>query len=770
MTGDVERLNAALVGRYAIEREVGHGGAAVVYLAQDLKYDRSVALKVLRPEVANCLGPDRFLREIRITARLQHPHILPLLEAGEADGSLYYVMPYVEGHSLRKRLARARQLPLDEVVSIGQDVASALAYAHAHDVLHRDIKPENILLSGGQAVVGDFGIARAITIAGSDPSTASGVALGTPAYMSPEQAACERALDGRSDIYSLGCVLYEMLVGDPPFSGATAQAIAARHAADPVPPVRTVRPVVSERLEGLIFKAMAKLPADRFATAAELARALARLPRATPAAITPAAPAPAAPGAPTPSGGASIVVLPFVNLSADPEDEYFSDGLSEELMTALGQVAGLRVVARTSAFAFKGKDADVRAIGRRLGVGAVLTGTVRKAQSRLRITAQLVNAVDGYQLWSQQYDRAIDDVFAIQDEITDAIVKVLKVTLLGGERAGLARPVAQGGLEAYELYLKGRYFWNKRTELAFDRAIECFRQVLERDAGYAPALAGLADCYTILGIYGVRAPQEVMPLAKDAAARALALDPSLAEAHTSVGCARATFDFDWTGADQAFRRAIELKPSYPTAHQWYALNCLAPQGRLDEAMGQLQTAHELDPLSAVITTSIGVLHYFARRYNHAVTAYRQTLEIDDRFALAHYFLGLALTQLGSHDEAVATLRQGIALSGGGEGGTAEARAALAYAYARAGRRREATMALAELLELGERRYVSPSLVAVVHAGLGDTERALAALQAAYAARAADLVWLRVRPAFDGLRDHPRYAALLAGMGLAVERG
>src|SRR5690349_6389943 len=758
MTADLQRLEAALVGRYAIEREIGHGGAAVVYLAQDLKYGRSVALKVLRPEVAAYLGTDRFLREIRITARLQHPHILPLLESGDAEGTLYYVMPYVEGHSLRTRLARERQLPVEDAARIAQDVATALSYAHQHGVLHRDIKPENILLSGGQAVVADFGIARAMSIAGtSDPSSGSGVALGTPAYMSPEQAAGSPDLDGRTDVYSLGCVLYEILVGEPPFTGATAQAIVARHAIDVIPLVRTVRSTIPENLDQVITKALAKVPADRFATAGEFGRALApyawtKLPRSTPL-------------PPPPPSGASIVVLLFVNLSPDAENEYFSDGLSEELMTELCKVSGLRVVARTSAFSFKGKDADVRSIGRQLNVRAVLSGSVRKAHNRLRITAQLVDAVEGYQLWSEQYDRELHDVFAIQDEITQAIVEVLKLTLLTEERGGSTRPAGEG-VAAYESYLMGRYFWNKRTEQNVEKAIEYFRQALEHDRGYARAFAGLADCYTILGIYGARAPEDVMPLAKEAAEQALSIDSSLAEAHTSLGCARATFDFDWTGAERAFRRAIEIKPSYPTTHHWYALNCLAPQGRFDEALVQLQAAHELDPLSTVITTSVGVQRYFARHYDRAIEAYEHALEIDEHFSMAHYFRGLALTALGRHEEAIAALQQAITLTGG----TAEMRAALGYAFATAGKRHEANAALADLLALARERYVSPSLFALVHAGLGDEDRALAALETAFATRAADLVWLNVRPAFDGLRNHPRCSRLLEQMGLRRSEG
>lgn len=753
MTGYAERLRAALAGRYAIEREVGHGGAAVVYLGEDLKYGRSVALKVLRPEIAATLGPDRFLREIRITARLQHPHILPLLEAGDADGLLYYVMPYVEARSLRVRLERERQLAIDEAAGIAQDVASALAYAHDHDVVHRDIKPENVLLSSGQAVVGDFGVARAISVAStSDPTTAPGLAIGTPAYMSPEQAAGSRELDGRSDIYALGCVLYEMLAGEAPFTGATEQAVVARHAIDVVPRVRTVRPTVPQSLEDVIVRAMAKVPADRFPTAAELARALAAY---TSASVHVRTPAP-----PTPQSAGTIAVLPFVNLSPDRENEYFSDGLSEELMSALCKVSRLRVVAPTSAFAFKGKDADVRMIGRQLNVAAVLSGSVRKSGTRLRITAQLVNVADGYQLWSEHYDRELHDVFAIQDEITQAIVSALKLTLLG-RAAALARPPS-GDVSVYELYLKARHFWSRRTEQGFAKAIELFQQALVRDAGYAPAHAGLADCYTLLGIYGVGAPEDVMPLAREAAAQALSLDPSLAEAHTSLGCVRATFDYDWAGAEQEFRHAIELKPSYSMARHWYALNCLVPQRRFDEALAELEAARELDPLSPVIVIGVGVGHYLAGRYERAIAAYREALEIDEHFGMACFFLGLAYAAQGALNDASAGLEQARRLVGD----TAEVIAALGYAYARAGRTADADALLADLLARRARGYVSPVLVSQVYLGGGRRSLALDALEEAARLRATDLIWLGVRPVYATLQDDPRYAALLARMGLA----
>src|SRR6266487_5748726 len=438
------RLQAALADRYAIDRELGRGGTATVYLAQDRKHGRAVAVKVLRPELAAALGAERFLREIEIAARLTHPHILSLHDSGEANGFLYYVMPYLEGESLRDRLKREAQLPVEEAVRIAREVASALSYAHSHDVVHRDIKPENILLSGGEAVVADFGIARAISAAARGQLTETGIAIGTPGYMSPEQAMGSERVDGRSDLYSLACVLYEMLAGEPPFTGPSAESVARQHVAAPAPHVSVMRPV-PPAVDQAIVRALAKTPADRFATAAEFAEAFAAPPQrvrgtgrrtsrlAVGAGLAATLLAAAAGlfvlsrlhGTPALAGrtGQSIAVLPFVNVSGAPQEEYLSDGISEELINALSQLPQLQVVARPSSFAFKGKNEDVRQIGQALQVATVRGGSVRRAANRLRVTAQLTDARNGYNLWSETYDREMGDVFVVEDEISHAIMR-----------------------------------------------------------------------------------------------------------------------------------------------------------------------------------------------------------------------------------------------------------------------------------------------------------------------------------------------------------
>jgi len=435
MTDGLDRLETALADRYAIERELGAGGMATIYLAQDVKHDRQVALKVMRPELSAVLGGERFLREIRIAANLNHPHILPLLDSGEADGFLFYVMPYVEGETLRGRMDREGQLPLDDALQITREVAAALSYAHSHDVIHRDIKPENILLSAGEAVVADFGIARAITEAGGEHLTETGLSIGTPVYLSPEQASGVRKLDGRSDVYSLGCVLYEMLAGEPPYTAPTTHALIAKKLSEVTPRISVVRETVPGCVEVALEHALAKIPADRFATAAQFAAAL-FAETTVPETET-----------------QSIVVLPFENLSPDPDNEYFADGLTEELITDLSQVSRLRVVSRTSTMMFKGARKSIQSIAREMGVQYALEGTVRKAGNSLRITAQLIDTSCDAHVWAGKFGGMLDDVFDIQETVSREIVDALKVKLTPEEdRRMAARPI--DNVAAYDSYLR----------------------------------------------------------------------------------------------------------------------------------------------------------------------------------------------------------------------------------------------------------------------------------------------------------------------------
>ena len=742
---------AALAGRYTIERELGRGGMATVYLAADLKHERRVAVKILHPELANRLGPDRFIREIKLAARLSHPHILPLFDSGEAEGLLYYVMPYVEGESLRDRLKRESRMSIEDVVATGRAVASALDYAHQHGVVHRDVKPDNIMFHQGEAMVTDFGIAKALATGGEQTLTETGLLVGTPAYMSPEQSAGETQIDGRSDIYSLGCVLYEMLAGQKPFDGPTALAILAKQITESPVSLRAVRDDVPDGVEAAVLKALAKAPEERFTTASELVRALAE-----PAELStgPRRGAESASAAVT----SSIAVLPFVNMSPDPENEYFADGMAEEIINALTKVEGLRVTARSSAFSFKGKGEAGREIGRRLKVGTVLEGSVRRAGSRIRVTTELINVADGFHLWSEKYDREMVDVFAIQDEISRSIVEILKVKLLGPRDEPLVqRPTDD--LEAYTTYLKGRYLWNRRTPEALRQSISLFRDAQARDPGYALAYAGEADAYNVLGWWSDLPPVVAFPAARSAAARAIALDPVLAEAFASQAFARLYHEWDWPKAEADFQRSIALNPKYSIARQWYS-QLLISAGRSGEATTQIRLAAELDPLSLIIKTTVSLIAYYAGHFEDAVTNARRIIENDPNFGISHRILGRALLELGEYDEGIAELEKAVALSAFSTMLTAE----VAHGHARAGHRAAALAGLAELRRKAIEGYVSAYDLAAIHIGLGDRSSALEALEQACAERSSHMIFLRVDPVFRELRGEPRFEAVLARLG------
>ena len=724
------RLRTALAERYAIERELGRGGMATVYLAHDRKHDRPVAVKVLRPELAASLGPARFLQEIKFAAGLAHPHILPLHDSGDADGFLYYVMPFVQGESLRDRLTREPQLPLEEALQIAGAIADALGYAHSRDVLHRDIKPENILFVAGHATLSDFGIARAITAAGGEKLTETGMALGTPAYMSPEQASGETQLDARSDVYSLGCVLFEMLAGEPPFTGPTAQAIMAKRFMEPARELSRVRETVPQGVSQAVRRALARVPADRFTTAAQFAEAL--------AAGTAAMPAPEK----------SIAVLPFANLSPDPENEYFSDGMTEEIINALTQVPALRVAARTSSFALKGKNLPIRRLAEELQVSTVLEGSVRRAGSKLRITTQLINAADGYQLWSERYDREMADVFAIQDDIAGAIVETLKVKLLGGEEAPLVKRGTKD-LEAYNLYIKGRHFWNQR---ALPKALDCFLQAIARDPKYARAHAGVADVHAYLGHYGLMPTTLAAPNATAAAERAVALDEGLADAHVSLGVTKLFFSGDRSGTERELRRAVALNPQHALARCYLALH-LGTVGRSGEARAEAEWAMELEPLSPIVNTVAGIACYWAREFQAALDACSRAVEIDPQFFAGLYGLGRAYEGLGRHDEAV----------------RAHERAAeilrcplvimfLGGVYADAGRVDDARQVLEELKKRRAKDDTTALSLAYVYTKLGEMDLALDWAAKAIEERNA-FAWAGARfPGMERLASAPGYDA------------
>jgi serine/threonine protein kinase/Tfp pilus assembly protein PilF len=620
---------------------------ATVFQAVDLRHERKVALKVLHTELSASLGPDRFLREIKLAARLNHPHIVPLYDSGEADGFLYYVMPLIEGESLRDRLLRDGRISTEESLHLVRGIASALDYAHRLNIVHRDIKPENVMLQDGEALVTDFGIAKAVSVASGDTLTQTGMMIGTPAYVSPEQAAGDADIDGRSDQYSLGCVLYEMLSGRKPFTGATAQAVLSKRFSEPVPSIREVYRDATPEIETALQRALSKDSLERFPTTIEFARALVASHLSTPdgSLLTQ-----------TSSGTSkSVAVLPFSSQGGDLESEYFADGVAEEIINALSKIKALKVSSRTSSFSFKGKNEDIREIGRKLQVGTILEGSVRKAGKRLRVTAQLVNAADNSQLWAERYDRELEDVFAIQDEISANIVSALRVVLTEDEKKAIEQ-VPTANVEAYEYYLRGRQFFHQHRRRAMEFAVQMFESAIELDPGYALAHCGVADCCSFLFQY-YHASQENLDRAISASKRALELSPHLAEAHASRGLAVSlTGQFEL--AEKEFQEAMRLDPKSFEAAYFYGRACNAI-GKLDEAAKWFERAVTVRPddfaaqmLLSNCYTALGRIDDSTSAMRRAYDASRKHLELNPDNPRALYMGALALRGLGEPQKAL----------------------------------------------------------------------------------------------------------------------
>jgi len=775
-------LVAALRDRYRIERELGAGGMATVYLAQDLKHERPVAIKVLRPELARAIGAERFLREIATTANLRHPHILPLYDSGEAADLLFYVMPYVEGESLRDRLERDRQLPLDDALQIAREVADALSYAHARGVVHRDIKPENILLEGKHAVVADFGIAKAVDAAGGGQLTETGMAVGTPAYMSPEQAAGGQDLDGRSDLYALACVLYEMLAGQPPFTGPTAESLVRQHIMVDAPPVTNLRPAVPASVAAALQRALAKTPADRFNPVAQFSEAIQD--RGTTSVLL-GAPAPTRAASPWkrwipaaavgvlligaalwyglrgPSGAAdadlaSIAVLPFTDMSPSGDMEYFGDGMAEEILNALARLPGLKVSGRTSSFSFKGKGTDLKSIGEALGVGTVLEGSIRRSADQIRITAQLIRTDDQSHLWSETFDRSFDaDVFAVQDDIAQAIVGALRLQLGGQPAPSIEAHRGTQNLEAYNAYLQGRFQWLRRTKESVLGSVASFEEAIRIDPGYARAYAGLADAHLVAANFGWKRPLDALRPAREAIDRALALDPQLADAQVSLGAILSWYEWDFEGADAAFQKAIALDPQHAFARYWYSL-LLNFTNRPDEARTMLEAALRLDPLALQLRNGLGNQFQWRGDYDAAIREYRTILAIDPTFQNARRWLGIAYLDAGRPAEGLAVLDSVPA------GFSTDEEAVRGWALAQLGRRDEA---LAALATLGDTPASSLSYVLRGYSLVGKPDEAFQLLRAAVGLRQYPLLQLVFMPATEPLRADPRFNAVLEEIGL-----
>ena len=779
----LEQLAAALGDRYRIERELGHGGMAVVFLAEDLKHRRRVAIKLLKPDLSAVLGSERFLREIEIAAALQHPHILPLFDSGQAGGLLYYVMPFVEGESLRQRLVREQQLPLDDALRITREVGRALQYAHEHGVIHRDIKPENVMLSAGNAVVADFGIARALYAASPEQLTVTGMVVGTPQYMSPEQAAGV-AVDGRSDQYSLACTLYEMLCGQPPFTGPSVQAVIARHSLDPVPSLRVVRQTVPQAVEAAIMKAMAKLPVDRFATVQRFLEAL-ESPETTSVRPAPTASVPSRPGLrvgrramtalgvgvlvaaaawwfaagrtartahPGPRAVTAVAVLPFRDPASSPDSSYLAEGMTEGLIADLAQIGSLKVIAGSSGSLAQGTGRSLAEVGRELGVDAIVKGSIRRAGDSIRVNVRFLHAADSAVLFVSDYQGRLGELPDLQRRITVAITGSIRATLKSTERSRLdARQEVDQ--RAYEAYLRGRFYLD-RGEL--EQARTLFEEARGIAPEWAPPYVGLANYYTSLPFFTDVPPAEVLPKARAALARALELDESLAEAHAANAYIRAYYEWDWRTAEQEFRRALELRPNYADAYFSYS-RFLASRRRLDEAIAQLNRAVELDPLSLPLLANRALLDYFAGRYDEAGSRLREVLKSDSTDVTGQWGLALVAEQQGKPDQAIAILEP---LSGS----SLNRKSSLGHAYAVAGKVAQARGVLAAFHAAAAHKYVPSYYYAVVHAGLGERDQALRYLERAYEERSTVLAYLLIDPRLAPLRNDPRFVALAGRLG------
>jgi len=774
----IDSLKAGLSDRYRLERELGQGGMATVYLAEDLKHQRKVAVKVLKSELAAVLGVERFLAEIKVTANLQHPNLLPLFDSGEAGGFLYYVMPFVEGETLRARLERERQLPVEDVIHLTTLLAGGLDYAHARGVIHRDLKPENILLHSGQPLIADFGIALAVAQAGGSRVTETGLSLGTPHYMSPEQASGDRDLDGRSDQYALGAVAYEMLSGEPPHTGPTAQAIIARLMTEQPRSLRATRPAVPMAVDLGVARALAKSPADRFTTCGAFARALsmevavAGTARRSALRVKGAAliaglllvfalggyliARPGHPGG-VAAGGVirSLAVLPLDNYSADSTQDYFAEGMTDELTGDLAMISRLRVTSRGSAMQFKGKNRPpTPEIARALDVDAIVEGSVIRSGDRVRITAQLIDARADRHLWAETFERKSSDVLTLQAELASAIATAINVRLTPGEQSRLsAAPTVNP--EAHDAYLKGRFFFNRPSDDNLQKAIAQFSEAVRLSPTFAPAYSGLSDAYTWAAYNeGFIRAGDAKPLAEAAAERAVQLDSLSAEAHTSLGVYRGWFEYDWDGGERELRQAIALNPSYAYAHD--QLNqLLGLIGRFDEAIAEGQRAVALDPLSPSILEDLATTLIYAGKPAPALELVKKAAELDPTFFFPPATEGILALQTGNYREAIAQFERSRALQA-----PPFVTAYLAYAYGMSGDRTRAMATLGELQSLARGGKTSPFLLALVYLGLGDHGRALDYLEEAYAASSELLVWLKVDRIYDPLRREPRFLALM----------
>jgi serine/threonine-protein kinase len=821
------------LGHYEIRAKIGEGGMGEVYLAQDTKLDRKVALKILPADLASQRDRmERFIREAKSAAALSHPNIAQIFEIGEDRGTHFIAMEFIDGQTLRQ-LIREGDTDLPRLLRYLQHAADGLAKAHAAGIVHRDLKPDNVMVTrDGHTKILDFGLAKLIEPAQTSftgdraselatflqPQSKPGLVLGTVGYMSPEQAQGKtQQIDQRSDIFSFGCILFEAVTGRKAFEGKDPIDSLNKIIREPAPPVSEYRPDLPNHLQRIVRRCLAKDPEDRYQTIKDVAIELRELRHelATAAGadvtLTPATTGLGTTTASVSSGATqsapasvspiatgiwrhkliaaiiitvlalgamglgmflharksevaieSIAVLPFQNKSAEGDTEYLSDGLTESLIYRLSQLPNLKVSPTSSVFRYKGKEIDPIKVGSELGVSAVLSGRIIQRGDNLTISAELVDVRSNKLLWGEHYDRKMSELLATQREISREIVDNLKLKV-SPEEKGLAKHYTESN-EAYQLYLKGRFYWNKRTVEGMKRSLEYYNQAIEKDPNFALAYAGLADTYSLLcgpEAGGDLPPNEALPKAKAAALNALQIDESLAEPHVSLGHVKYYYDRDWAGAEREFKRAIELNPHYATAHQWYAIY-LSVIGREAEAIAEVKRAQELDPLSLSINVwFVRIVYEYSGQFDQAQDHLRKTLEIDPNFIQTHYRLGAVYEETGRYAEAITEIRQVMKLSEGKPHGIA----VLARVYALAGKKEDAQKTLNQLLQMAKQRYVAPTSIALIYAALGDKDQAFAWLAEADKAHDLQIVRLKTDPMFSRLRSDPRFDELVKRVGI-----